>query len=372
MKKNLHIIFLDFDDIKNPLLGAGQAKATFEVAKRLVKSGHKVTVISSKFPGSKDRKDEGIKYKHIGITTGNIRLNNLIYICALPFTVRKLTGDIIVECFTAPVTTLMSPLFSKIPVVALSTSFEAERFSKLYHMPFHLIEKNGLRFYKYFIALTEHFDKKMKKTNPNVYSKVIPEGVGKEFFRIKKKKAQHILFLARLDMDQKGIDLLLRAYAKISDKAKFPLVIAGNGPDEEKVKDMIKKLKIEDKVKMVGPTYGAKKEKYLSEALFVAFPSRNETFSCFALEALASQLPLVAFDIPGIAWSGNEVAIKSKPFNTSAYSKLLLSSMNETKMVELGKKARKFASGFTWESVTADFETFFRDVLVKEQAIYEK
>ena len=80
MKNNkTNIAFLDFDDIRNPLLNGGQARATFEVGTRLVKKGHKVTVISSRYPGYKDRKENGIYYKHIGLGTGNIKVNNVFY-----------------------------------------------------------------------------------------------------------------------------------------------------------------------------------------------------------------------------------------------------------------------------------------------------
>ena len=368
--KKMNITILDFDDIKNPLLGAGQAKATLEVGSRLAAKGHKVTVLCSKYPGYKDRKESGITYRHIGFSSSNIKISNMLYILSLPFSVRKIKADIIMECFTAPVTTLFSPLFTKIPVVALSTSFEAERFSKLYHFPFDKIEKRGLPHYKYFVALSDFYEEKMKKANPKVISTVIPEGVGEEFFKIKKSKPKHILFLGRLDIGQKGIDLLLEAYLKIASKSKYPLIIAGNGPDEKRVFELIQKMKLERKVSMVGPAYGAKKEKLLSESLFVAFPSRNETFSCFALEALASELPLVAFNIPGIEWSGNKVALKAPAFNVGKYSSLLLSSQNAKKMGALGKKARKFASTFTWESVTDEFEAFFQNVIKIERSNY--
>jgi glycogen synthase len=368
--KKLHIIFLDFDDIKNPLLAGGQAKATFEVGARLVKKGHKITVISSKYPGYNDRFDHGIFYKHIGITTKNIKVNNALYILLLPFTVATLRADIIIECFTAPISTMFSPLFTKVPVIALSSSFDAKRFSKKYHLPFHLVEKAGLRFYRNFIALTESSAKKIRKENPQIITKVIPEGVGEEFFSFIHKKPKHILFLGRLDLEQKGIDLLLQSYAKIADKATYPLIIAGNGPDEKKLQKLIKTLHLEKLVRMTGATFGKKKEKYMSEALYVALPSRDETFSCFALEALAAGLPLIAFDIPGIAWSGNTVAMKAKAFDIEEYAQILLTSMNEMKMRKLGEEARAYAKNFTWDNVADKFEEF--SYAVKKKEAHEK
>lgn len=362
----MDLVFLDFDDIKNPLLAAGQARATYEVGKVLAKRGHKVTVITSRFPGSKDYKNGGIYYWHIGLGSKSIKLNNLVYIFTLPFITRKIKADIIIECFTAPVSTLLTPLWTKIPVVVLPASFEADRFSKKYHLPFTLIEKYGSRYYKYFMAYSTYIEDKMKKLNPGIISKIIPEGVNEEFLNIKKVPAKYILFLGRMDIDQKGIDLLLKAYQKIMDKIQYPLLIAGNGPDEKKVKQLIQRLGLEKKVFMIGAAYGKKKKKILSESLLVAFSSRHETFSCFALEALASGLPLVAFDIPGLSWTDKKSAIKAKTFCINEYANLLLETSGSKQINTMSKNAKAFAAKFTWENVALKFENFFRKIIADE------
>lgn len=366
-KNSLSIIFLDFDDIKNPLLGAGQAKATFEVGSRLVKNGHKVTVISSRYPSYKDRTQSGIIYKHIGVGSTHIKLNNLIYILALPFMVRKVQADIIVECFTAPISTMLSPLFTKIPVVGLPTSFEAERFAKLYNLPFDRVEHFGLKRYKYFLPYTEHFDKKIKKVNKNAVTKIVPEGVGREYFRIKQQKPKHILYLGRLDIGQKGLDLLLVAYAKVANKIKYPLVLAGHGPDEIKVKDLIKKNKLEKKVILVGAVYGTKKEQLLSEAVFAAFPSRHEGFSLVSLEVLAAGLPIVGFNIPALSFADKTISFKAKRFSVSEYANLLLKATDTKTIIPMRKNARLYVKKYTWENVAIQFESFFRQVLKLEK-----
>lgn len=367
LNKKLKIVFLDFDDIKNPILAGGQAKATLEVGQRLAKKGHKIKVLCSRYPGYKDRTENGIEYRHIGIGTKNVKLNNALYILSIPFAVGKIKeADIILECFTAPISTLFSPLFTKIPVIALTTSFEAEKFGEIYHLPLGLVEKFGLRFYKYFLPFTKFYDEKIKKINPKAVTKIVPEGVEEVFFKIKKKEPKYILFLGRYDIGQKGIDLLLKAYSLIADQINYPLVIAGNGPDEIKIKKMIEELKLSKKVKMIGPTYGEKKFNVLSEALLVAFPSRQEGFSCFALEALASGLPLITFDIPGLSWSNSKVALKASPNDIKDYASLLLCANQKELIKNMSIDARKFASKFTWNNVSDDFEDFFQEVLERE------
>jgi glycosyltransferase involved in cell wall biosynthesis len=360
----MNIIFLDLDDIKNPLLGGGQAVATQEVGTRLAKMGHTVTVISSKYPGYKDRYDNGIYYKHIAVGSKNIKLNNFLYILLVPFTVMRLRADIIVECFTAPVSTLLSPLFTRIPVVGLPTSFDAERFSKIYHLPLWIIEKYGSRFYKYFIALTPFLKEKMQLYNPSITTKIIGQGVGKQYFEIKNKKPEYILFLGRLDIHQKGLDLLLSAYAKVSDAIRLPLVIAGDGPDRKKLEQLIKKYQLEKKVQLVGYADEETKKILLSKAAFVVFPSRSEGFSLFSLEAIASGHRLVSFDIPSLSFADSTVARKAKAFDVDEYASALMQEVKNFKQKNAEVVCRKFAKKYSWNAVTKSFLDFFEEIVV--------
>lgn len=366
---SLHIAMLDFDNIKNPLLNAGQAKATFELGTRLIKKGHTMTVITSRYPGYKNRHQAGIYYKHIGLGSKNIKLNNLIYILTLPFEVRKINADIIIECFTAPISTLFSPLFTKIPVIALPTSFEAERFSRLYHLPLWRIEKFGCRFYTYFAALTPFLADKMKNYNPSIISRIIPNGVAKEYFTIKNKEPEYILFIGRLDINQKGLDLLLEAYAKIAAEIQYPLIIAGDGPDKEKVKKMIQRYNLSKQVQLVGFANTRKKQTLLAKAAFVTFPSRSEGFSLVSLEAAAAGKRLVAFDIPSLSWTSKEAASKVKPFDINAYAKSLVKEARQARSPLKEKQRKAYAKQYSWEEVANKFEDYFQEIIWKKTNI---
>ncbi|MGI5828436.1 MAG: glycosyltransferase family 4 protein [Patescibacteria group bacterium] len=363
MTNSLEIIFLDFDDRQNPLLGAGQAKATFEVGRRLVQKGHRVTVVSCAFPGCSDRIEEGIEYKHIALGTRNIRINNLMYIAALPFIVRKLRADIILECFTPPFSALFSPLWTRIPVVVIPSSFDANHFSRVYHLPFYIVEKVSLSLYRYYLPYSDYYDQKMRKMNPRVTSQTVPQGVEEVFFEVPRKKSEFILFLGRLEITQKGIDLLLDAYSRIKNKIDYPLVIAGNGPDEKKVKSLIREYDLKDRVVLTGPAFGSEKLDLLSKSLYVVLPSRFEGFSLFALEALASGLLLVLFNIPALGWVHDDVSYKAPCFNTEKYAELMIKLAKPSKAREKGEKAREFAAKYTWDEVTNQYENFFYKVV---------
>lgn len=363
----LRITFIDFDDIKNPLLAGGQATATSEVGRELIKMGHQVTVICSKYPGYIDRVENGIKYKHVGLGVKNIKLNNAVFFVAAPLAVKKIkNADLIVECFTAPISTLFSPLFTRIPVIVLPSMFNADEFSKKYHLPLYLIERIGIKFYKYFLPYSDIDSSKIKRLNPKAEFKIVPQGVSRDFFKIKHQKPEHILFLGRFDIGQKGIDLLLKAYARVSKEIKYPLVLAGHGPDQDKIQKIIKLYKLEDKVKIVGSAYGLKKNELISKAIFVAFPSRHDEISLWSLEALASGMPLVSFDLPETKWVSNRVSLKAKAFNINDYAKLLVKATTSELNKKMRKDARILASKYRWEKVAGEFEKFMNMVLIKE------
>ena len=357
--KKLKIVYLDFDDIKNPLLGAGQARATIEVASRLVKNGHVVEVICSKYPGYKNRIEKGIVYTHIGVGSKNIRINNIFYILLLPFTVRKIKADIIIECFTSPISTLLSPLFTKVPVVAIPTSFDAKRFAELYHLPFHWVENFGLRFYKYFLPTSKYFENRIKKVNPRVITKIVKQGVDSSYLNVKPRKVEHIVFMGRFDIGQKGIDLLLEAYKKIYENICLPLVLIGYGPDEKNVRNLIYKLNLKDKVLIVGAKFGNEKLEILSKAKFLVVSSRQEGFCITALEALAVGIPVVSFNIPGLSWMSTDVSIKAKAFSVDDLARKMLNASDGTTNIRLREKCKSFARKFSWDDITNQYENFF-------------
>jgi glycosyltransferase involved in cell wall biosynthesis len=241
--------------------------------------------------------------------------------------------------------------------------------SEHYHLPFYLIERFGVKFYKYFLPYTQAYDAKMKKHNNRVISQVTAEGVSDEFFQIKKMSPKYILSIGRFDIAQKGLDLLIRAYAKIKDEIPYPLIVAGRGPDEAKIKKLIVKLNLQQKVFIKPPAFGNEKSRLLSESVFVVLPSKFETFSGFALEAMASGSPLVIFDIPGLKWISEKCCFRAKPYDENEYADLMLKACNIPETLrQMGVDAKIFAKQFSWDDVAAKYDNFLNLVINK----YEK
>ncbi|HEQ72241.1 MAG TPA: glycosyltransferase [Spirochaetia bacterium] len=109
-----------------------------------------------------------------------------------------------------------------------------------------------------------------------------------------------ILFLATL-LPAKGIFELLEAVSTLrKDGYNVILTIAGAGPAERRVKDMIRELAIQASVTLTGDVRGkAKRDLFLSHHLY-CLPSWDEGLPASLLEALALGMPVVATPVGGI------------------------------------------------------------------------
>ena len=113
MKKDKKkIIFSTYDDVDNPYYGGGGAHAISEIAKRLA-SFFDVTIITANYPGGKNIRKDGIRYKRIGPSFVDPRTGQLIFSLLLPWYARHEEYDIWFESFTPPFSTSFVPLFTK-------------------------------------------------------------------------------------------------------------------------------------------------------------------------------------------------------------------------------------------------------------------
>lgn len=348
MKK---IIFSTYDDIKNPYYGGGGAIAIHEVARRLTKA-YKVKVITGRYNGSKDQKIDGVNYKRIGVDVNfSPQLSQFIYSICLPFYVLNENYDVWIESFTPPFSTGFLQLFTKKPVVGLVHMLSGEDMKRKYKLPFDLIEKIGLKTYKYFIVNTNETKNKILKSNSNASIEVIGNGVDK--IRNNSGKSNYALFIGRIEINQKGIDLLIRSWKNIDKK----LIIAGNG---EKLTNLPKNIET------VGNVTGSKKDELFKNASLVVVPSRFETYSMTTLEAFSYGLPVVSYDIDGLKWTPNGAILKAHPFNSLSFAKACNTLFKDkSKRIQMGKIGKKYASSNTWGEISKNYNIVLSKIIYK-------
>ena len=103
----------------------------------------------------------------------------------------------------------------------------------------------------------------------------------------------NVLFLGRLS-PEKGVDLLLHAWKSVSPKGR-KLVIAGDGPESDKLKVLATSLNLKN-VEFVGYLNPERQRAIWAESAFSVIPSIwREPFGLVLLEAWAQARPCVAF-----------------------------------------------------------------------------
>mgnify|MGYP003303412992 CR=1 FL=1 len=128
---------------------------------------------------------------------------------------------------------------------------------------------------------------------------VIPNMVGSEFYfqeNLSKNSTIRIISTGRL-VFEKRFDLLISAMANIHQP--FELNIIGNGPEKNKLQQLIHKHHLEDQIHLLG--YKTKPEivQLLQNSDLFILPSQSETFGVAYIEALACGLPIIATDCGG-------------------------------------------------------------------------
>lgn len=112
-----------------------------------------------------------------------------------------------------------------------------------------------------------------------------------------------ILFLSRIHQ-KKGLPILLEAVSLlVKSNTTISLTIAGNGSEKYlgELKDLIKKLEIEEVVKFSGFVEGEKKSHLFDETDIFVLPSYQENFGIAVVEALAAGMPVIVSDQVAIA-----------------------------------------------------------------------
>jgi phosphatidylinositol alpha-mannosyltransferase len=113
---------------------------------------------------------------------------------------------------------------------------------------------------------------------------------------IKHPDMKTILFIGRLE-GRKGVKYLLEAYNQLTQhNENAQLLIAGSGPDEDKLRDYVSENKV-PRVTFLGFISDKDKIHYLHRAdVFCSPATKGESFGIVLLEAMAAGCPTIAGD----------------------------------------------------------------------------
>lgn len=370
----MHVLHLGFEHPHQPGAGGG-SRRTHEIDRRIVAAGHRVTVLTTTYPGAREAVHDGVRYvpvgPEVGVRRGASRLTRLLgYVAGLPLAVRRhrRDADLVVEDFFAPFSSMAAPRWSGRPTVGLVQWLHARDKARQYKLPLHWIERAGARSHRRLVAVSEGTAQRLRAMNPRARVDVVGNGIDPELFTPPARVGRDVVFLGRLELHGKGLDLLLTAWAAICDEVEGDLVVAGGGPEEPRVRRFAEKLGVGDRIRFVGWCSGRDKVELLAGARLVVVPSRHETFGLVALEALAAATPVVAFDIPclrevvppGVGWT--VPAFDGDALATRLVDLLTAPDATET-LAAAGAQGREFARAFDWDALAAAQLAIFREVV---------
>lgn len=148
-----------------------------------------------------------------------------------------------------------------------------------------------------------------------------------EVKRIRKKYGKFVLFVGRLSY-YKGVEYLIRAMEDIPAK----LVIIGEGREGNKLKNLVKKLKIADRVFFLPSQPEEELIQFYHACSVLVLPSiyRSEAFGIVLIEAMACKRPVISTELgTGTSWvnenniTGFVVKAKDRRSLKEAIEKLL-------------------------------------------------
>ncbi len=364
----MRILHLGYTHVDNPWNAGGAAVAAREVYARLAER-HDVTIFCGGWAGCLGSVDVGKVRYVFGPPVGSYVLSRLSYSRRARQMAARDDYDLIVDDMSA-----YSPSFAwrvaKCPTIAL-IQLDLIRATHKYPVIGTLARRwvlEALRTYREFICVSPALMADTQPLTPaNRRAVFIPNGVSADLLTLERREEPFVLFLGRLDIYAKGLDVLLREFAQFAARnSNVRLVIAGNGPDEAKLKAQVQASgELRGKVEFVGRVGGEAKTDLLRKCLCVVMPSRHEGWPLVAMEAGACGKAVVGSLARGLsdAVVDGETGFLADNDQPGALAEALVQVVSDHQLrARLSQAAATRAAEFTWDAIAPRYEAFYSSV----------
>lgn len=358
----MNILIFNWRDLKHSWAGGGEIYV-FELAKRWVKMGHKVTVFCSL------DQEKGLfekdTYNGINIIRKGGRYS--LYLWAIWYYFTRFRGkfDVIIDVENG--IPFFTPLFSRVPKVVLVYHIHGKQFFYEFSFP---ISHLGFFIEKYLfpilyrnvsiIAISQTTKRDLKDLGfPAKNISVVYCGVNtfskKKNLSTKKFLSPTILYLGRIKA-YKRVDMLIDIFPHlIAKNPKLRLVIAGWGTEASYITDLVMKSPHRRKIELMGPVSEKEKKKLFSKSWIFVNLSIGEGWSIAVIESNYYGTPAVAFKVPGLSESikHGETGLLVK--NREDLIVTLNNLIHNSKIRNiLSENAWKWAHSFSWDKAAKE------------------
>ena len=176
-----------------------------------------------------------------------------------------------------------------------------------------------------------------------------------------------IIFVGRL-IKEKHVDVLIQAFGIIAaEQPKYTLLVIGDGPERDTIRDCIHTLALENQVRMIG--FREEHDEIIARmksSKICVLPSTREGFGITALEALACGLPVVTVDHPANAI--RELITKDIGFLCSLSAEDLADTIRLALQhhTDMRNACIQSAASFDWDRIAVDVEVYYRSVIGRQ------
>jgi len=222
-------------------------------------------------------------------------------------------------------------------------------------------------------AVSYDLEKSLKKMGVKRI-KVIPNGVNTKIFKKRNKKKTKtklqipsskfvIVSHSRLTF-KNGLDLLIKAVAKIKEKSNILVFLIGEGYLRNRLEKLMHRTDLCNQIKFLGYKRQEEIAEYLAASDVFVRPSRQEGFGIAFLESMAVGLSVIGTRVGGIP----DFVIHKKnglliaPENIKELTKAIkLLKKNKNLRKKLGKNARKMVlKKYAWPKICQQIENLYK------------
>ena len=368
----LRILWYNWRCIKHPLAGGAEVY-THEIAKRLVKQGHEIILVSSRLKDlSKDEFIDGYRVIRVGnkytvylearkiyrkLREANWKPDIVIdEVNTIPFLTPKYVEEPIAmlihqlckECWSYAVHPLVQPL-----------GWWLER--KLHRIYIESSKKGKLRTV---IAVSPSTKQDLIELGyPEELVHIVPNGLDwslyKDCTELYKDKGDLVTYVGRIT-PYKKLEDLVKAWRTVEQENRgAKLVIAGRAEPKylKKLTHLAKKLSLK-RIEFKANISQQEKKMLLARAKILVYTSTREGWGQTILEAAACKTPAIAYNVPGLRDSVKhmETGILVEPGNIKQLAKAITWILTGDNLRNrLAENAHGYVQNFNWDNTAEIF-----------------
>lgn len=186
------------------------------------------------------------------------------------------------------------------------------------------------------------------------------------------KNIPTILFVGGMDKAHyfKAIPILLQAMSLLkNENFDLQLILVGDGDLREHYEFQMKSLDLADRVKFCGRINDHMLPWYYNMADCTVLPSihQAEAFGMVLLESMASGVPVIASDLPGVRSVAKDAGVVVPPRRSDLLAQAIKTMINDPHLAQKKKDARQIAEAkYSWSPLVAQLESWYNDLVSKK------